>query len=231
MVTLGTSVMHLVILAALVKRAQERLDWALPVVLGGAVALGFKCRDDARLSPAARSDWAVIGSTKEQRASRAYLDRFTWGDYFTADLHEAARYVSARTLPDERIQTYGLDPFFLFLAKRHTATPVIYDFELNVDPALEGGSGATLTPDQRRELIAMRDAAEAMVLDRVKASPPAAFVFFDEAPFSHPKDGEQDFASHCPEVYRWLDERYAAATRIGTVRVRLRADVSARMSP
>ena len=66
------------------------------------------------------------------------------------------------------------------------------------------------------------------MLARVKTSPPAAFVFFDKAPFGHPDDGEADFAKHCPDVYRWLDERYAPATRIGTVRVRLRKDVAER---
>jgi hypothetical protein len=228
MVTLGTSVMHLVILAGLAKRGSQRVDWMAPVVMSAAIGLGYKCEEDSRLSPAARSDWAANGATKELRAGHAYLDRFEWGDYFTADLHDAAKYVAAHTRPDERIQTYGLDPFFLFLAKRHTATPVIYDFELNIDPALEGGTGAKLSAGERAELTALRDGNEAMVLERVKGAPPAAFVFFDEAPFSHPKDGEADFASHCPDVYRWLDERYAEAMRIGKVRVRLRKDVAER---
>lgn len=228
MVTLGTSVMHLVILAGLAKRGQERVDAVAVVATLAAITLGFKCREDSRLSPAGRSDWAVIGATKELRSGRAYYDRFEWGDYFTADLHEASKYVAAHTRPDERIQTYGLDPFFLFLAKRHTATPVIYNFELNIDPALEGGSGAKLSREQRAELMALRNATERAMLESVQASPPAAFVFFDKAPFGHPANGEADFAEHCPDVYRWLDERYAPTTRIGTVRIRLRNDVAAR---
>ena len=231
MVTLGTSVMHLVILVALAKAGHERRERASAMTVVAtlaALALGYKCRDDSRLSPAARSDWATLGSTKERRASHEYLDRFEWGDYFTTDLHDAATWVNERTRPDERIQTYGLDPFFMFLARRQSATPVIYDFELNIDPALAGGTGANLSSAQRVELTAMRDATEQMMLTRVTASPPAAFVFFDRAPFSHPPDGEADFAAHCPALYAWLDTRYAKATRIGTVRVRLRGDVAER---
>jgi hypothetical protein len=221
LMTLGTSVAQLAILLAVARRGHERGNPTALVALALALALGIKCRDEARGSPAARSDWAVVGATKEQRLSPAYFDRFPWGDYFVADLQDAAQFVRGHTQPEDRVQTYGLDPYFLFLAKRHTATPVIYNFELNVDPALEGGSGARVTPSQRTALIAHRDAAERLVLERTRATRPAAFVFFDKAPFGHPDDAELDFATHCPDLQRWVEENYEPATAFGTVRVRL----------
>jgi hypothetical protein len=104
---------------------------------------------------------------------------------------------------------------------RAHGTPGIYNFELNVDPALEGGSGARVTPSQRTALIAHRDAAERLVLEQARAARPAAFVFFDKAPFGHPDDAELDFATHCPDLHRWVEENYEPATAFGTVRVRL----------
>jgi hypothetical protein len=221
MVTLGTAVVQLVILVALAQRGHARGGVTALVVAVLALGLGVKCLDDGVTSPAWRADWATLGKTKELRRSPAYLDRFEWGDFFVADLHDAAQFVQDHTSPQDRVQTYGLDPYFLFLAKRHTATPVIYNFELNIEPALEGGSGAQLTAAQRTALLAHRDAAEELILQRASASPPAAFVFFDKAPFGHPEDGELDFATHCPQLYRWVEDHYQAAQRFGTVRVRL----------
>jgi hypothetical protein len=227
MVTLGTSAAQLVVLAGLVRRGALSGRWA-GVALAAALALSYKCQEDARRNQNAQSDWATAGATKERRASREYLERFGWGDFFAIDLREAAAYIAAKTTPDERVQTYGLDPYILFLAKRRSATPILYDFELNVDAALRGGSGAKPSEEQRQALLAYRDGAEKLVLDRVQADPPAAFVFFDKAPFSYPEDGEQDFAAHCPQVYAWLDSRYASTIRFGAVRVRLRKDVAGR---
>ncbi len=221
MVTLGTSVAQLVILAGLARRGRARADVVTLLTAAAATALGLKCRQDARMSAAGRSDWASVGSTAEKRSSAEYLARFPWGDFSIADLHRAAAFVAENTKPSDRIQTYGLDPYFLFLARRHTATPFIYNFELNIDQALEGGPGARLDAAQRLALQAHRDAAEATILALSEVTPPAAFVFFDNAPFGHPADGEKDFADHCPTLYRWVDDRYAATERLGTIRVRL----------
>jgi hypothetical protein len=78
----------------------------------------------------------------------------------------------------------------------------------------------------RAALLAYRDDAEELVLASVQAAPPAAFVFFDRAPFSYPDDGEADFNAHCPKVAAWLADRYVPAARFGTVRVRMRLDAA-----
>jgi hypothetical protein len=226
MVTLGMGAMELVLVAALARRAQQGSAAFGAAAAVGALLLGLQCREDAVMSPGTKGDWAKIGATKDMRASGAYLDHFEWGDFFARDLRDAASFVESRTRDGERVQTYGLDPYFLFLAHRHSASPVIYDFELNVDAALKGGSGAMPSAADRAALLAYRDAAEELVLAAVQASPPAAFVFFDKAPFSYPEDGEADFKAHCPKVAAWLADRYVPAARFGTVRVRMRLDAA-----
>ncbi len=90
-----------------------------------------------------------------------------------------------------------------------------------MDPALEGGAGAVPSAEERAWLLAYRDAAEADLYERVTRSPPAAFVFFDDAPFPRAPDGQLDFAEHCPRVWEWLNERYDEPKRFGKVTVRL----------
>jgi hypothetical protein len=230
MLTLGTAVTQLVILAAVVKSVRTRDEvygFLIPIA---ALALGYKSFDDARNSQAMKADWSIVGATRELRATPRYLDRFPWDDFGAADLRGAAAYLARNTAPSDRVQMYGLDPYLLFLAKRKSATPVIYNFELNVDPALEGGSGAKPSPELRQWLLAHRDATEQRVLALVKATPPAAFVLIDKSPFSHAKDAEKDFDEHCPSLSAFMHERYVDAVHFGVVRVWLRSDLAEKES-
>lgn len=235
MLTAGTAVAQLVILGATAQTLQNahskrpRLHDALAIAaVFAALALGLKSGEDASKSPAVRGEWAKIGSTAEKRASRAYFERFAWGDYFANDLRDAAAYLTFHTRPDERVQTYGFDPYLLFLARRKSASPVMYSFELNVDAALEGGPGARPSAELKSWLRAYRDDAEQLVLRSVEASPPAAFTLHDRAPFTHPANAEEDFAKHCPALFEWMSARYTFAAAFGTVRIWLRHDVMAR---
>ncbi len=235
MLTAGTAVAQLVILGAAAKTlqgahvARARLHAALAIAaVVAALGLGLKSAEDASKSPAVRGEWAKYGATAEKRASRAYFERFPWGDYFANDLRDAAAYLAVHTRPDERVQTYGFDPYLLFLARRKSASPVMYNFELNVDAALEGGPGARPSGELKSWLRAYRDDAERLVLRSVEASPPAAFTLHDRAPFTHPENAEEDFAKHCPALFEWMSSRYTFAASFGTVRIWLRHDVVAR---
>ncbi|MBX3204669.1 MAG: hypothetical protein KF764_06340 [Labilithrix sp.] len=234
MLTLGTGVAQLVILGAAAQRLQTsrersaRSDAVAIAVAIAALALGMKSGEDAWKSPGVRNGWAEAGATPEKRASRAYFERFPWGDYFANDLRDAASYLAFHTRPDERVQTYGFDPYLLFLARRKSASPVIYNFELNVDAALEGGPGARPSDELKSWLVAYRDDAERLVLESVEAAPPAAFTLHDRAPFTFPVNAERDFAEHCPKLFAWMKERYVFTAAFGTVRVWLRRDVAAR---
>lgn len=239
MVTLGTAVMQLMILAgfvryvqsSLVKGAPAKVQIASLIVVIGAVLLGVKASQDTWMSPGVQGRWAKIGSNADKRASKAYIDQFGWGDYFANDQRDAAAYLAFHTRPDERIQTYGFDPYLLFLARRKSATPVIYNFELNVDAALEGGSGAKPSAELAAWLRSYRDDAERLVLRSVESAPPAAFVLFDRAPFTHPFDADADFAKHCPDLHKLVVRDYVESAIFGTVRIWLRRDVKDRPFP
>jgi hypothetical protein len=238
MLTLGTAVGQLLILAGAAKRLEEEpassteptLTARLLAVasVAAALLLGAKTVQDAWWSPGLRGTWAEIGSSAEWRSSRAYVERFPWGDFAANDLRDAAAYLDFHTLPEERVQTYGFDPYLLFLARRKSASPIIYNFELNVDAALRGGPGARPSPELKTWLIDYRNEAEQLVLDTVEASPPAAFALIDRAPFTHPEDAERDFTEHCPQLSRWMTSRYDRAASFGTVRIWLRRDVVTR---
>ena len=237
MLTLGTAVAQLVVLGAVARYVQTahaserdpRRPGALALVVGlAAIALGLKSGQDAWKSPGVKGRWAAAGATAEKREGAAYLARFPWGDFFASDLRDAAAYLSAHTQPDERVQIYGFDPYLLFLAKRRSASPIIYGFELNVDAALKGGPGARPSAELQSWLLAYRDEAEHLVLRTVQASPPAAFALMDHAPFTHPPNAQKDFAEHCPMLFQWMTERYEFAASFGAVRIWLRRDVMSR---
>jgi hypothetical protein len=242
MMTLGTAVAELVVLAA-IARFLERAGtdaaslpprlapFLAPLTAGAIVAtigLGAISAEDAWLSPGRRGHWASAGATPAKRATRAYVDHFPWGDFSANDLRDAAAYLSFHTLPDERIQTYGFDPYLLFLARRKSASPVIYNFELNVDAALRGGPGARPSTELKRWLMDYREEAESLVLRSVESVPPAAFVMIDRSPFSYPEDAEHDLEEHCPRLHRWMSERYEPTASFGSIRIWLRRDAKAR---
>jgi hypothetical protein len=228
MLTLGTAVGQLAILAALIRHVESRTSVLAFVGAVAALGLGAKAAEDSLKSPAVMGKWTRMGATADKRASRAYFEHFPWGDFFANDLRDGAAYLTFHTRPDERVQIYGFDPYMLFLARRKSATPIIYSFELNVDAALEGGPGSRPPPELRQWLTAYRDETERFVLKSVEAAPPAAFVLFDRAPFTHPEDSEKDFEEHCPDLFRWMKERYLPTATFGTVRIWLRRDVAER---
>ncbi len=189
------------------------------LVGAGVLLLGYQSLTEARLSPAMQNDWY-----DDRRAggaeSELFLRHFNSGDYFAWDMHRAADYLRSVTREDDRVQTYAMDPYLLFLAKRRSATPYIYNFELNVDSALEGRP----TERDRAWMIetAKRNAHDLFV--RVENAPPAAFVAIDKVPYTFPEDAGADFATHCPEAAQWMRSRYRLAKRFGNVRVWLRND-------
>ena len=105
-----------------------------------AVAFALEVTVSMKSSPQTRNVWILSGGeTAERRQREEYFQTFKSYDYFPWDLREAARYLSAKTSPDARVQVYGMDPYLLFLAERRSATPYIYAYDLNADAALDGG--------------------------------------------------------------------------------------------
>src|SRR6185437_890287 len=90
-----------------------------------------------------RATWMLWNvEAPSERTTREYFAHFPEPDYFPYEMRQAADYLRANTDPSDRVQTYGMDPYLLFLAGRLSATPYIYAYDLDVDAALGGGTGA-----------------------------------------------------------------------------------------
>jgi hypothetical protein len=139
-------------------------------------------------------------------------------------MRQTAEYLRAHTGADERVQTYGMDPYVLFLAQRRSATPYIYSYDLNADAALAGGDGGRPNTAQANAIRRIRATHEADLFTRVTAEAPAAFVFFDEAPLLSSADAWDDFEEHCPRTAEWVEDHYRETARFGHDRVWLRED-------
>ena len=143
--------------------------------LGLGAALGLAAARHAYGSPhhATSAELFSIARTAEGRASEAYFKLFTGGDYHPWDMRLAARFVAEHTRPDERVQVYGMDPYFLFLARRLSATPYVYAYDLNVSAALAGGTGAQPDFAAKARIVGMQKEHEADMLARFWKTRPA----------------------------------------------------------
>jgi hypothetical protein len=68
----------------------------------------------------------------------------------------------------------------------------------------------------------MRDAHEEDMLERLKARPPAAFVFVDRSPLMRSWDAQLDFEQHCPTSWAWVLSSYRESAAFDGVHVWLR---------
>jgi hypothetical protein len=227
-VTAGVHLQWLVFTAWLTERARvARRDEALLRLAPIAVAVVFALRVATSMedAPLTRAVWMLWGAnTPEDRVSREYYAHFPEPDYFPYEMNQTAAYLREHTAPTDRVQTYGMDPYVLFLAGRLSATPYIYAYDLDADTALGGGTGGVPDDAQRARIRAIRDQHEADLLQRLDARPPAAFVFFDGSPLIAETDAWDDFEHHCPRASEWVAARYREAARFGHDHVWLRKD-------
>ncbi len=198
----------------------ERL---LPIAAGAALAL--RVATLMPISPYVQSLWLLTKARDpEERTSRDYLVYFKTSDFFPWELRQTASYLRLTTTPEERVQTYGMDPYVLFLAQRRSATPYIYAYDLNADAALAGGNlpdpvGLHPNPAQVARIVAIRDAHERDFFAKLKAAPPAAFVFHDKAPLITWQEAVHDFRTHCPESAAWVFANYTETANFNGIHV------------
>lgn len=211
----GTHLVWLCLLACVVRRHRRR--WWLGGA--GAAAVAAMSIFYAASSDPMRAKWVARGRTAEQRDSAAYLDEFASNDYFPADLRAAGRFLRERTPEDARVQLYGMDPYVLYFARRRSATPFLYSFELDVDAAIAGGTGAEPSPADVDWLRGAARAHEDELVAGLERRAPAAFVFVDRMPFSFPASAVESFAEHCPRAHAWMAARYAPAADFRHVHV------------
>ena len=139
------------------------------------------------------------------------MHNFDRVDYFPHQMRAAAAEVTRSTRPTDRVQTYAMDAYLLFLARRRSASPYIYAYDLNVDAALMGGwDEGALHPnaEQAATIRAMRDGHAADLMARVEQAPPAAFVLVSLSPLMSDTNAHLDFDAHCPRVAGFMREKY-----------------------
>jgi hypothetical protein len=229
-VSAGLHLQWLLIVVWLWERRDARSPLAAYVAASG---LALKVALTMLGSPHVSNLW-ILGKARdaEERSSHDYLVYFTTLDFFPWELRQTAEFLRAHTKPGDRVQTYGMDPYVLFLAGRMSATPYIYAYDLNADAALDGGQlpaeGGGLHPNgfQQAAITRLRDEHEADLLARIEKDPPAAFVFFDKAPLITWQDAVVDFGEHCPKASPWVKEHYVQAAVFGDDRVWMRRDLA-----
>ncbi|HEY8073952.1 MAG TPA: hypothetical protein VIF62_07580, partial [Labilithrix sp.] len=189
---------------------------AFAILLGGRTAWAA-----ARAS----SYYLPVPTSAEDAASDERLAAYTRVDFYPLAMRRAAELLANDTPPDATVQTYGMDPYVLFLARRMSATPYIYAYDLDADAALAGSwepAGPHPTPAQQDVIRAMRDEHERDLVARLERSPPAAFVFIGRSPLMVHADALRDFEEHCPEASAWMLLRYREVGTFDDVRVWMR---------
>ena len=195
------------------------------IAVAAAAAFALEIASSMKGSPQLRDPWILAGGeTPERRSEKEYFDWFKTYDFFPWDLREGATYLAASTSPNARVQVYGMDPYLLFLAKRRSATPYIYAYDLNADAALEGGWQNRPTEAEMDFIRGVRFTHEMDMLQKLKAAPPEAFVFIDRSPLMSYGDAWEDFRWCCPDSAKWVGANYHAAKTFGEVHVWLRDD-------
>ncbi len=203
------------------------------VPVAAAAALSLRVATMMPGSPYVQNLWLLTTKARDpiERMGHDYLVYFKTSDYFPWELRQAASYLRLTTKPEDRVQTYGMDPYVLFLAQRKSATPYIYAYDLNADAALAGGNlaapvGLHPNPREVEKILAIRDAHERDFFAKLKAAPPAAFVFHDKAPLITWQEAVRDFKEHCPESAAWVFARYTLTANFNGLRVFLRNDLA-----
>ena len=231
-VTLGLSAEWLLIVAWLVEKyrfAPRQHMFARLVPFLAAMALAVKVGAAIQTSTHITNIWILgKGEKAEDRETHDYFTYFRNTDFFPWEMRQTAAYLRAHTAETDTVQTYGMDPYVLFLAQRLSATPYIYVYDLNSDAALGGSWMPTgVRPniqqgDKIREIVA---AHEADMLQRLENKPPAAFVFFDGAPLTSEANAFQDFSEHCTHAAPWVSAHYKQTAAFGEDQVWMRNDL------
>jgi hypothetical protein len=206
----------------------ERSARVLAILAAGALAIVV----GARAAYIARAEYYPAPPAQrdpESLASEERLDPYRRVDFFPKGLRDAAAHVASHTSETDTVQTYGMDPYFLFLAQRRSATPYIYAYDLDADAALAGGleEGVRPTAAQARVIVQMRDDHERDLLARLRAAPPAAFVLIDRSPLLRSWEAERDFEEHCPTTFEWVRSRYIESASFEGIHVWLRVPAPA----
>ena len=154
-----------------------------------------------------------------------HLRHFRSRDFQPDSIVEAAEYLKATLQPNDRVQLYGFDPYLLFRARKLSASPFIYSFDLQARSVLESKKVA-LSSETRSWIETLLAENREALAENLNHALPAAFVFIDRTPFDYPDDAQADFAACCVKANALVEQHYRPARQFGTVRVWLRKELS-----
>ena len=122
-VTAGVHLQWLLLVAWLTERTRvvplSRQARALVrvVPLAAGLVLSLHVATSMVDSPYVRATWMSWGtSTPRARTTEEYFSHFPEPDFYPFELRQAADYVREHTAATDRVQTYGMDPYVLFLS-------------------------------------------------------------------------------------------------------------------
>ncbi len=227
--TASTHIAFLIVVAMLWERfrsAPRKRAVGRIAALVVTVAYALEVTASMKNSPHTRNVWILAGGeTAERRTREEYFQTFKTYDFFPWDLRRAGTYLREKTAANAHVQVYGMDPYVLFLARRKSATPYIYAYDLNADAALDGGWSNKPTDGDVFRILVARDLHEADMLAQLRAAPPEAFVFIDGSPLTSYPDAWEDFRHCCADSGRWVAASYHPARSFGEVHIWLRDDL------
>ena len=189
---------------------------ALVMLCGACAYQGF---GNITMSTFYNPSWMPSAIRPESRDTREFYAQFEARDFEGYNMRRAAEFLMRNTGPAETVQTYGLEPYLLFLAQRKTATPFIYLYDLNMTPALAGGPGGAPSAEEASEIRRLQNRNARDLAEGLRARPPGAFVLIDHAPMAYAPDALVDFQAQCPDAARWMVDHYAESAKFGSFRV------------
>lgn len=207
----------------LTQLAQKQRRIHSPVAAGAllvSAVVGFRAASDAAASPHLKSAFLLDRRDPASKVgTQEYYSAFQHFDLPLWEQRIVAYYLADHTKPSDRIQVYGMDPWILFLARRLSASPYIYHWDLNMDVALRGGKGAYPNARQRERIAGYAAKNDAALLMDLRASRPPKIIFFDHGGFMSNWDAVEDFRSHCPLSAPWVLRHYREEWRTNMVRI------------
>lgn len=200
------------------KTAREALAFAATAL----VLVLWYASGDSNYAESRNQAWRSTGETEF-----VHLTHFRSKDFEPAYLAEAADYVRGVVSPHGRIQMYGFDPYLMFRARRLSASPFIYGFDLQAKSVVEE-KRTPLPPETRAWIEQLLSDNREELAEKLAANPPEAIVFVDRTPFDYPDDSRADFADCCAKADAFVTARYHADRTFGPVRVWLRNDLTSK---
>jgi uncharacterized membrane protein YbhN (UPF0104 family) len=145
---------------------------------------------------------------------RLRLREFSTPDFRLEDDRDVADYLRRTTREDERIQIFGMDPAILFRARRLSATPYIYGWDVALQTAFDGARAVGASEAQLRAIQEIETRRCADFTSRMRSQPPSRFAISDVGVFLQPSP-RAALDARCPHALDFVRTHYQLERRIG----------------